>query len=247
MKPSRMALLSLGGIVAAIIVVIAVATRVTFGQGGQVGERVGAQVGSSPGELPAFSHDLSGFDSIEINGRWTVVVTQGDEWQVELDYPETGTRDVDVSVHGERLRLSGARSGSLFGRSDARLTANVVMPALVELETAGENRVTFSGFEGDHLSIESAGATDMTGADCRYARLDLSMAGAGNAQLKGIVVTDADIEVAGATNVSLTMDGGELTGGLAGAGRIEYSGTVSREAVDVAGFGWVGPASQAVD
>ena len=69
------------------------------------------------------------------------------------------------------------------------------------------------------------------------------MAGAGNAQFEGIVVTDADVEVAGATNVALTMDGGELTGGLAGAGQIEYAGTVSREAVDVAGFGWVGPAS----
>ena len=31
-------------------------------------------------------------------------------------------------------------------------------------------------------------------------------------------------------------------GGLAGAGKIEYFGTVSREAVDVAGFGSVGPA-----
>ena len=51
------------------------------------------------------------------------------------------------------------------------------------------------------------------------------------------------IKVAGATNVALTMHGGELTGGLAGAGRIEYSGTVAREAVDIAGFGWVGPAT----
>ena len=241
MKPSNIALLSLGGIVAATIVVIAVATRFTFGLGGQGDGQVGAQAGSSPGELPAFSQDLSGFDSIEINGSWTVIVTRGDDWQVELDYPENGPRDIDVSVHGERLKLSGPQAGSPFGRSDARLTAKIVMPALVELETAGENRVTFSGFEGDRLTIEAAGASDMTGADCRYDRLDLSMAGAGNAQFEGIVVTDADVEVAGATNVSLTMDGGELTGALAGAGRLEYSGTVSREAVDVAGFGWVGP------
>ena len=58
-----------------------------------------------------------------------------------------------------------------------------------------------------------SGATDMTGEYCRYIILDLFMAGAGNAQLEGIVVTD--VEVAGATNVSLTMDGGELTGALA--------------------------------
>ena len=243
MKPSKIALLWLGGVVAATIVVFAVAARINLGDGGEVDGQVSVQVGSSLGESSASSHDLSGFDSIEINGRWTLTVTQGDAWQVELDYPENGSRDIDVSVHGERLKLSAARNGSVFGGSDARLTAHVVMPALVELATAGENRVTFSGFEGDRLTIEAAGATDMTGEDCRYATLDLSMAGAGNAQLEGIVVTDADVEVAGATNVALTMDGGELTGALAGAGRIEYAGTVSREAVDVAGFGWVGPAT----
>ncbi len=34
----------------------------------------------------------------------------------------------------------------------------------------------------------------MTGEYCRYIILDLFMAGAGNAQLEGIVVTDADVE-----------------------------------------------------
>ncbi len=243
MKPSKIALLWLGGIVVATIVVVAVAARVNFGGGEEAGGQVSVQVASSPGEPSGFSHDLSGFDSIEIKGRWTLTVTQGDNWQVEVVHPENSSREIDVSMHKGRLKLSGARSGSLFGRSDARLTANIVMPALAELATAGENRVTLSGFKGDRLTIEAAGATDMTGEDCRYATLDLSMAGAGNAQFEGIVVTDADVDVAGATNVALTMDGGELTGGLAGAGRIEYSGTVSREDVDVAGFGWVGPAT----
>ena len=243
MKPSKIALLWLAGIATATVVVFTVTARVSFGGGGQPDGPVSVQTGANPGELSAFSHHLSGFDSIEISGQWTVIVTQGDAWQVELPHSENGSRDIDVSVHGERLRLSGARSGTLFGRSDSRLTAIVVMPALVNLETAGAARVTFSGFEGERLSIEAAGATDMTGIDSRFDRLDLSMAGAGNVEFENTVVTDADVEVAGATNVSLTMDGGELTGTLAGAGRIEYSGTVSREAVDVAGFGWVGPAT----
>lgn len=165
MKPSKIALLWLGGIVVATIVVVAVAARVNFGGGPQESRQVSVQVGSSPGEPSGFSHDLSGFDSIEIKGRWTLTVTQGDNWLVEMVQSENGSRDVDVSVHEGRLKLSGARSGSLFGRSDARLTANIMMPALVELATAGENRVAFSGFKGERLAIEAAGATDMTG--CR--------------------------------------------------------------------------------
>ena len=242
MKPSGIALLALGGIVAGAVVVTAVATKVTLGQGSQADGREGAPAPRDPGELTMVRHELSGFDGISIEGSWTAVVRRGDEWRVDLTYPENDVGAIDVSVRGERLRLGGARPGSLFKRTGGRLTADIEMPALATLEAAGENRLTISGFEGERLTIEGAGVTNLTGEGCRYDELELSLAGAGNAQLEGIVVTDADVEVAGATSVSLTMDGGELTGALAGAGKIEYFGTVSREAVDVAGFGRIGPA-----
>ena len=242
MKASGKALLSLGLIVAAAVVVTALATRVALGLGGQADVREGGQAGRHPGESMTQRDDLRGFDGIEMVGQWTVVVTQGDKWRVELAHPENGLRDVEVSVRDDKLRLGGEQAGSFFGRGNARLTANVVMPALTTLDTAGANRVTFSGFEGEDLTIKGAGVTNLSGEACRYDKLLLSMAGAGNARLEGIVVKHANVEVAGATNLLLTMDGGELTGALAGAGRIEYFGAVSREAVEVAGFGHIGPA-----
>ena len=48
-------------------------------------------------------------------------------------------------------------------------------------------------------------------------------------------VIDAEVEIAGASRVTLTMDGGALSGSMAGAGRIEYYGAVARESVRVAG------------
>ena len=242
MKPSRIALLSLCGIVLVAVVTTAVVTRVALGREGQAAGHEGAHDRGDPGGLTTATQDLRGFDGIEIEGSWTTVVRRGDDWRVELTHPSNDLGDVDVSVRGERLRLGGARPGSFFDRTDGRLAADIVMPALVTLKAAGDNRLTFSGFEGERLTIEAAGVTDMRGEDSRYDELDLSLAGAGNAELEGMVVTDANVEVAGATNLSLTMDGGELTGGLAGAGNIEYFGTVSREAVEVAGFGRVGPA-----
>ena len=238
MKSSKIALLSLGGIVVAAIVVTAVAGRIALSRGGVA--RV--QIGPDPGEMTTVSHDLRGFNAIEIMGAWTVTVTQGDDWRVDLSSDENFVSAAEVSVRGERLSLNGAQTGSFFGRSDAQFLAEVVMPELEELDAAGGMRVTLSGFEGERLSIDVAGATELTGADGRYAELDLSMAGASNVQLAGFVFTDANVELAGASNLELTMDGGELTGTLAGAGRIQYFGTVSREAVDVAGFGSIGPA-----
>lgn len=238
MKPSKIALLSLGGVVAGAIVVAAVVARVAIGWNGQAR----AQTDIDPGETTTVSRDLRGFTGIEINGSWSVAVTRGDEWQVELSYPENLVGEVDVSVRGERLSLNGAGMRSFFGRSNARFSADIVMPALVELEAAGSSRVTLTGFEGEQLTIAAAGANQVTGEDGRYGELELSVAGANDIQLAGFTFTDADVELAGASNLTLTMDGGELTGGLAGAGKIEYFGTVSREAVDVAGFGSVGPA-----
>ena len=237
MKPSTIALLSVGGIFVGAIVAAAVVTRVSVGW---VGQAVG-QDRPDPGEMTTVNRDLSGFDSIEINGTWSVVVSQGDEWKVKLSYPENYLEEFEVSVDDDHLSLDGAESRSFFGRSHAQFAAHIVMPALVELEVAGSSRVTLSGFEGEQLTIDAAGATQITGEDGRYGELELSVAGANDIQLAGFVFTDADVDLAGASSLTLTMDGGELTGGLAGAGKVEYFGTISREAIDVAGFGSVGP------
>ena len=237
MKASKIALLSLGGIVVGTIVLAAVVARITLGWAGQSGSMNGPE----PGEMTTVSRDLGGFSRIEINGSWRIDVTRGDEWQVELSYPENYLSRIDVSVTGERLSLDGAEPRSFFGGPDARFAADIVMPELVGLEVAGSSRVTLSGFKGERLSIDATGANQITGDDGRYGELGLSVAGANDIQLAGFVFTDADVDLAGASNLTLTMDGGELTGGLAGAGKIEYRGTVSREAIDVAGFGSVGP------
>ena len=238
MKSSKIALHALGGIVVTAIVATVVAGRITLGGGGVAR----AQVDLDPGEMTTVSHDLRDFDSIEIMGTWSVTVRQGGEWRVELSSGENFVRTAEVAVRDGRLSLKGTQTGSFFGRSNDPFAARIVMPELKELDLAGGMRVTLSGFEGERLSIDVAGATELTGEDGRYDELDLSMAGASNVQLRGFVFTDANVDLAGASNLELTMDGGELTGGLAGAGRVQYFGTVSREAVDVAGFGAVGPA-----
>ena len=238
MKPSKIALLALGGGIAAAIVVAAVATRVTIGRSGQAF----AQHRTDSGAMASVTHDLRDFTEIEVRGSWTVNVSQGDEWQVNLSAPENRLRATSVSVRGERLSLSGTSPGSFFGRSNGSFSAEIVMPALEELDAAGSSRVTLTGFSGERLAIDVAGASQITGEDGRYDALDLSMAGAGDVRLGGFVFTDANVNLAGASNLELTMNGGELTGAMAGAGRIHYFGTVSRETIDIAGFGSIGPA-----
>ena len=236
MKPSQIALLSVGGIVAGTIVVAAVAVRVNFGWS--------RPADFEPGEMVTVSTGLTGFDEIEINGMWRVDIAQGDEWRVDLSYPEGYRDDVEASVQGARLRLHGAgiRSGLRFVQSGAELAADIVVPALRELDVVGGSQIRMSGLQGDRLAIDVAGAVELSGRDGRYELLDLTVAGASHIKLRGIVATAARVDLAGASDVALTMGGGELSGSLAGAGSVRYAGSVSRETIEIAGAGWVGPA-----
>ena len=238
MKPSKIALLSLVGIVVAGIVAAVLAARITLFGGGPV--RV--QTDAEAGEVTSVSRELSGFSEIEIEGNWDVTITQGDGWQVELSAADNDLDAMEVVVGGERLSLASADPRSFFGGPTGRFSADIVMPALAELDAAGASQVRLTGFNGERLTIDVAGATRIIGNDGRYDELDLSLAGAGDVALEGFVFTDADVNLAGASSLRLTMDGGELTGAVAGASAIRYFGTVSRQAVDVAGFSIVEPA-----
>ncbi len=236
--------MTLAGVVLGSIAVTALTVRLAIGSGERSADETGGQIDRTAAESGLANRDLRDFDGIEVDGTWTVEVRQGNEWQVDLSLPETDREGIGVSVHNGKLRLSGESGGSWFGASGAKLAADIVMPRLEALATAGNNEITLSGFEGSALTIEVAGANQITGEQGRYETLALSVAGANRVDLAGFVFTDADVELAGATDVALTMDGGELTGGLVGAGSIEYFGTVSREAVDIAGFGSVTAATQ---
>ena len=143
MKPSQIALLSVGGIVVGTIVVAALAVRVNLGWS--------RPADFEPGEMVTVSTELTGFNEIEINGMWRVDIAQGDEWRVDLSYPEGYRDDVEALVQGERLRLHGAdiRSGLRFVQSGAELAADIVVPALQELEVAGGSQIRMSGLQGD--------------------------------------------------------------------------------------------------
>ena len=238
MKPSKIALLSLIGVVVAAIVAAVVAARLTLVGGGPV--RV--QIDAEAGEVTRVSRELSGFSEIDIEGNWNVTITRGDDWQVELSSSDNDLDAMEVSVRGERLSLGVADPGSFFGGSTGTFSADIVMPGLTELNAAGASQMRLTGFNGERLSIDVAGANRVIGNDGRYDELDLSLAGAGDVALEGFVFTDAHVNLAGASSLRLTMDGGELTGAVAGASAIRYSGTVSRQAIDVAGFSIVEPA-----
>ncbi len=237
MKNSQIAVVSALGFITLIMIVMAGLGRVAMSQSDSGATRAEAGSATVEGELITETFDLEDFQSVAIEGAWQVNLTQGDEWQVEVSHSENLEGDVEVRVRGDRLILGRTSSGSWrwWRRTDSRLMARIVMPELSELNLAGASDLDFSGFSGDRLEVEIAGAVHINGSDGRYDVLDLEVAGASEVDLRGIVVTDAEVELAGASEVTLNMDGGVLAGSIAGAGGIDYYGTVAEQRVRIAG------------
>ena len=73
------------------------------------------------------------------------------------------------------------------------------------------------------------------GSASRFDSLALTLSGAVAADLRDVTVTDADVRASGASRINLRMAGGRLTGGISGAGRLEYSGTIREQSVSASG------------
>lgn len=231
MKRSLVALLSAIGVVAAVMLALALWIRFTAPPR--------EELPTLSGQRTTRSYDIEGFTGIETSGQWQVTLVRGDAWTVELSYPLELERFIDVRKGGDALILGYNADGawwSDFGSKDALgMSARIVMPALEKIELGGASRLELAGFEGAELEIDVSGAVAIESRDNRYDELDLALSGAGRADLGGVTATDAHIDVSGALNVTLRMAGGTLSGDVAGVSNVEYFGTIASQDIDTSG------------
>ena len=158
MKRSQIALLSVGGILAGIVIVSVVSARIALSHGGTEFLDTASIAGGA---------GLRGFDGVEVAGRWRVNVSRGDDWRVDLSYPEDLEDRIKVRLRGDRLWL-GLTSGVPWNEPGFPVSADIVMPELEEVEVRGAAMVEVSGFRGRRLEIDIAGAARLEGRDGRY-------------------------------------------------------------------------------
>ena len=232
MRNSQRAIVGLLGIVVGLMVVVAIWVWAT-----------GERPPELSGERTTRTYDYADFDGVSIAGQWQVTIERGDAWRVSVEVPGEYADQVRVERNGDVLNLAypfrfGGFSRGGFGRVDRQrpFQATITMPALETLGLLGASQLSFSGFEGSALSLNVSGAIDLTGAASRFDALTLYLSGAGSVNLADVPVTDANVDISGATSVTLRMAGGRLSGDLSGTANLEYYGTVSEERVEKSGF-----------
>lgn len=195
------------------------------------------------------------FDGLVVKGNWKVKVKRGDQYEVKLSLPTEWINKVQVAKSGKILYL--LMDNGHFER--LHLIAEITMPTLKKIKSVGGNAITFSGIDTPTLSLETAGANDIQGNNNRInelwiatlgateitidkstvANVGIKTSGASQIDLDNSVVTNAKVNLQGTSEVRLNMQGGKLTGQVAGMSSIIYRGKVSEQTIKTAGMSHV--------
>ena len=172
------------------------------------------------------------FTTLELSGGWDLQLTHAAEYSAVL----TGDRELvdaaEVSTAGDRLSIH------LPGDADEDRTVRILIaaPTIEALNLAGGVTGTIAGLDAVELRVLAEGATNLVFEDSTIGDLALQTAGAANVDLGESLVENALLDLEGATQLRITMNGGSLTGRVAGVGNVRYSGDASSVNVDTDGI-----------
>ncbi len=178
--------------------------------------------------VPPQTHE---FRKITLIGHWHMELTQGQDRQMEIACPTSCSPWLRWEIKEGQLELE-------FDPPDLASSfaiASITLAELEQLDLRGHNRVRLQSFQGDRLTLVTEGNNQIEGVSGSYTTLNLSTTGMNHINLNNTRFQDADVRIQGLNHVTLLMDGGLLSGSMAGAGTLDYVGSVSAETVRIAG------------
>ena len=179
------------------------------------------------------SFDFDNFENITVEGFWSIHLTQGDHFKIELVAPEDIINNITVSEAENTLFFrSENNSVSLFSMNK-RVRMDITLPSITQLHAKGITDILFSNFKNSDTSISMDGVMNVAGENCTFNKFSLSGSGVMNASTNDMPITNAHFDYRGIYNIAIHMNGGNLTGYLDGIGRITVSGEISENNIFV--------------
>ena len=210
------------------------------------------------GKQVTVEKELSGFSKIDASSAFQVKITQSEEYSVVLTVDEKVEPYLDVSVQGDTLRI-GVRPGLTLAGAAFPLNAVVSMPRLTGVALSGASGATVGGFKSaDRLDADLSGASKLTGeietGDVRFQvsgasgltlsgkgqKMALEVSGAGQGNLEGFAVSDATVNLSGASRATVNVSG-RLDAEVSGASTLRYTGSPTLGSIQSSGGSSIQP------
>ena len=214
----------------------------TFGNGGPLTRGSGNEVTLTP--------NVSGFNSLDIGHAFEVDIIQSQTYSLAIDVDDNIEQYLIVDDSGGTLVL-GLEGGRAY--TNVTLKAQISMPMLSALELSGASKAEFTQFESsDPFDLMVSGASEANG-DIEAGDTTIKVSGASDVQLEGegwdlllevsgasrvnleeFTVQDARLDLSGASDVTVSVDG-VLNVSASGASDVTYFGNPKLGDIETSG------------
>jgi Putative auto-transporter adhesin, head GIN domain len=182
--------------------------------------------------------EVDDFDSIHMEGAARLEIAVGSKESVTIEAREESIDRVRTEVRGDTLHIRSKPKDWFISNGRPRVTVKITLPALEYLKLEGGNDVRLTGLSGGETRIRAEGAAHIK-ATGRVDELTVHMAGAGHADLGGLVADEAKVTVDGVGSVYVHPKD-SLDATMNGVGAILYSGSPREVNTRMNGLGTIG-------
>jgi Putative auto-transporter adhesin, head GIN domain len=184
------------------------------------------------------TRDVGEFDSIEMEGAARIEISVGSPASLTIEAREEVAKRVKAEVRGDTLYIKSKPKDWFIVNGRPRVTLRIAVPELESLQLDGGNDVSLTGFDGGDSRIRAKGAAHIK-AKGRLDELTVHMAGAGHADLSGLIADEAKVTVDGVGSVYVHPKE-TLDATMNGVGAILYTGSPREVNTHMNGLGTIG-------
>lgn len=186
------------------------------------------------GNLVTEEESFSGFTIVKAGSAFDIIITQSNSYSVSLTSDDNVIDFVRVSMVGETLDIDITPGTSISSGTLRPLTLRVeiAMPELGELELSGAAEGVVTGFTFTEVFVlDLSGASNVV-VDGIADDMILRGSGASNADLSNFRVQNADVDLSGASEATINVDG-RLDADLSGVSTLLYIGEPTLGNIDI--------------
>jgi len=147
------------------------------------------------GNLKTDTRRVSNFNSVQLSGVGTLVITQGDREGLEITADDNILAYVESNVFGRNLNLGVQDFINI--QPSANIVYQLTVRELENIETSGVGQVDLKEFSGEDLTIAISGSGSVDISDLAAESLEMKVSGMGDVQISG-AVKDQRVEISGA-------------------------------------------------
>lgn len=143
------------------------------------------------------THEVSGFDSIEIGGVFELSITTGEDFRVFTSGHKKDVEPMTVTVEDGVLTLGTKKKNwSSKNGKDNAVTLEISLPALNALSVGGVATGEITGIDSDNFELNIGGVGDLTlSGTCE--NLEVNIGGVGNINAKAFECENTSVNLAG--------------------------------------------------